>query len=84
MQDMHREVSTNIRTCGGTTKDFQSQFAFIKARPYSLYAAVLDEIVRSIQEDVPWCILLSDDIVLVDETKEGVNLKLERWKQELQ
>ena len=31
VQDIYQEVKTNVRTCGGATKDFQSQLTFIKA-----------------------------------------------------
>ena len=33
---------------------------------------------------MPWCMLFVDDIVLVDETKEGVNTKLEIWRKILE
>ena len=38
---------------------------------------LLDELTRAIQDEIPWCILFADDIVLVDETRAGVNAKLD-------
>jgi hypothetical protein len=42
-----------------------------------LFALVIDEVTRDIQGDIPWCLLFTDDVVLVDESREGVNKKLE-------
>ena len=42
-----------------------------------LFAIVMDELTRAIQDKIPWCMLFADDIVLVDETTAGVNVKLE-------
>ena len=39
----------------------------------------MDELTTRIQLEVPWCMLFVDDIVLVDESRDGVNAKLERW-----
>lgn len=39
----------------------------------------MDELTKSTQEKVPWCILFWYDIVLVNETKNWVNTKLEIW-----
>jgi hypothetical protein len=50
--------------------------------PY-LFALVIDEVTRDIQGDIPWCMLFVDDVVLVDESREGVNRKLELWRQTL-
>ena len=41
-----------------------------------LFAIVMDEITKSLHEEIPWCMLFADDIVLIDETKEWVNIKL--------
>jgi len=41
---------------------------------------VIDELTRAIQDEIPWYILFADDIVLVDETRAGVNVKLELWR----
>ncbi|PHT48085.1 Phosphoenolpyruvate carboxylase 4 [Capsicum baccatum] len=34
--------------------------------------------------EVPWCMLFTDDVVLIDESREGVNNKLEIWRQTLE
>lgn len=49
-----------------------------------LFALVLDELTRLIQEEVPCCMLVVDDIVLIDETKDGVNAQLELWRDDLE
>ena len=43
--------------------------------PY-LFALVIDEVTRDIQGDIPCCLIFADDVVLVDECREGVNRKL--------
>ena len=40
----------------------------------------MDELTRGNQDELPWSILFADDIVLIDEIREGVNDKLERWR----
>ena len=44
----------------------------------------MDELIAHIQEEVPWCMLFADDIVLVDELRNGMNVKLKRWPQALE
>jgi hypothetical protein len=39
---------------------------------------------RDIQVDIPWCILFADDVVLVDDSRMGVNSKLELWRKILE
>ena len=51
--------------------------------PY-LFALVMDEVTRDIQGDIPWCMLFTDDVVLVDESQARVNRKLELWRQTLE
>ena len=36
----------------------------------------MDEVTRGIQGDIPWCMLFADDVVLVDDSRTGVNRKL--------
>jgi hypothetical protein len=44
----------------------------------------MDEITKDIQEDIPWCMLFADDVVLIDESRIGVNQKLKLWRQTLE
>ena len=39
----------------------------------------MGELTKGIQDELPWCMLFADDIILIDETRQGVNDKLKRW-----
>jgi hypothetical protein len=43
----------------------------------------MDEVTRDIQGGIPWC-MLADDVVLVDESRTGVDQKLELWRRTLE
>jgi hypothetical protein len=45
-----------------------------------LFTLVMDEVTRDIQCGISWCMLFADDVVLVDESRTGVNQKLELWR----
>ena len=79
IRDMYEGVVTNIRTYGGLTDEFPITIGLHQGSTLSpfFFAIVMDEITKNIYEDIPWCLLFIDDIVLIDETKEGVNKKLE-------
>jgi hypothetical protein len=49
-----------------------------------LFALVMDEVIRDIQDGIHWCILFTDDVVLVDESRTGVDRKLELWRRTLE
>ena len=51
--------------------------------PY-LFALVMDEVIRDIQGNIPWCMLFANDVVLVDKSRTGVNKKLELWRETLE
>jgi len=44
----------------------------------------MDELTKGIQDELPCCILFTDDIILVEETREEVNGKLERLRHTLE
>ena len=44
-----------------------------------LFTIVMDELTEGIHYEVPWCIVFADNIVLIDETRDGLNNKLELW-----
>src|SRR5688572_17107910 len=83
---MYDKVVTNVRTTDGDTNVFPINIGLhqgLALNPY-LFALVIDEVTRDIQGDIPWCMLFVDDVVLVDESREGVNRKLELCRQSLQ
>ncbi|XP_070001984.1 uncharacterized protein [Nicotiana sylvestris] len=48
-----------------------------------LFALAMDVLTHYIEGDVSWCMLLVDDIVLIDKTHCEVNDRLELWRQAL-
>ena len=78
-EDMYNGVVANVRTCGGKTSDFSITIGLHQGSALSplLFFIVMDELTRAIQDEIKWCMLFADDIVLIDETRAGVNAKLE-------
>jgi len=85
IKDMYDGVVTNVRTYGGITSDFFITIGLHQESALSpfLFVKVMDELTLAIQDEIPWCLLFVDDIVLVDETRARVNVKLELWRQTL-
>jgi hypothetical protein len=86
IKDMYDNVVTSVRISGGDTNDFPINIGLHQGsalNPY-LFALVMDEVTRDIQGGIPWCMLLADDVVLVDESKTGVDQKLELWRRTLE
>ena len=79
IKDLYDGVVANVRTCGGIISDFSISIGLHQGSVLSpfLFAIVMDELTRAIQDEIPWCMLFADDIVLVDETRARVNAKLE-------
>ena len=76
---------TTVRTVVWETNDFPITIGLHQGstlNPY-LFALIIDELTRHMQDMVPWCMLFADDIVLVAETKVEVNAKLELWREAL-
>ncbi|GJZ48686.1 ataxia telangiectasia mutated family protein [Tanacetum coccineum] len=51
--------------------------------PY-LFTLIIDELSKGIQESIPWCLISADDIVLVSDTPDGLNGRLEQWREMLE
>ena len=86
IKDMYDKVVTSVRITDGDTNVFTINIILHKGSTLSpyLFALVIDEVTMDIQGDIPWCMLFVDDVVLVDESREGVNRKLELWRQTLE
>jgi len=83
---MYEVVRMRIRISGEDMDDFLIDIKFYQGSTLSLFlfTMVMDELTKEIQHKVPWCTLFVDAIVLINKTKDGVNPKLERWRDTLE
>ena len=44
----------------------------------------MDEHTKGTQDEVPWCVLFTDDIVLIEETRDGLNNMSKQWRHTLE
>ncbi|GKD20537.1 retrovirus-related pol polyprotein LINE-1 [Tanacetum coccineum] len=82
IQDMYEGARTCVRTPTGNTEYFPVNVGLHQGSaicPY-LFALILDKLTKGIQESIPWCLIFADDIMLVSETPQGLNGRLEQWK----
>ena len=83
---MYKDATMFIWTYDGDTTDFPINIGLHQGSALSpwLFALVMDEVTRDIQDDIPWCMLFANDVVLVDKSRAGVNRKLEMWRRTLE
>ncbi|KAF3650530.1 Syntaxin-81 [Capsicum annuum] len=86
IKDMYSGGKTRVTTTGGDSDHFPVETVLHQGSTLSpfLFALVMDALTRSIQGEVPWCMLFADDVVLIDEMRKGVNDELEVWRQTLE
>jgi Reverse transcriptase (RNA-dependent DNA polymerase) len=82
IKDMYTNVVTCVRACDGESDTFSIKIGLHQGSilsPY-IFTLVMDEITNDIQGDIPWYMLFTDDVVLIDESRIVVNQKLELWR----
>jgi len=86
IKDMYEGGRTSVRMPGGITNDFFVGMGLHQGSALGpcLLTLVMDELTGEIQDVLPWCMLFADDIVLIDEARQGVNDKLERLRHTLE
>ena len=64
IKDMYDGVVANVRTCGGITSDFSIIIGLHQGSVLSpfLFATVIDELTKAIQDEISGCMLFADDI----------------------
>jgi hypothetical protein len=79
---MYDNVVTSVQTSDGDTNDFLINIGMHQGLSLSsyLFALVMDEVTIDIQGGIPWCMLFAYDVVLVDESRTGVDQKLKLWR----
>ncbi|XP_022007937.1 uncharacterized protein LOC110907234 [Helianthus annuus] len=77
-----RGLSGNVCAPVGDTNFFPVELGLHQGSALSLFlfAVVLDELSKLIQETVPWRMLSADNIVLITETKQCLNMRVEEWR----
>jgi hypothetical protein len=76
---MYDNVVTSVRTSDRDTNEFSINIGLHQGSALSpyLFALVMDEVTRDIQGGIAWCMLIADDVILVDESRTEVDQKLE-------
>jgi Reverse transcriptase (RNA-dependent DNA polymerase) len=86
IKDIYINIVTYFRACDGESDTLPIKIGLHQGSvlsPY-IFTLVMDKIKKDIQGDILWCILFADDVVLIDESRIGVNQKLELWRQTLE
>ena len=80
---MYEGVMTCVRTIDGETCKFPINMGVHQGSTFSSYffTLVLDEVTKHLHEQIPQCMLFADNIVLSDETIDGINYKLDCWRE---
>ncbi|GJR27882.1 retrovirus-related pol polyprotein LINE-1 [Tanacetum coccineum] len=86
INDMYDGAKTRVRSSMGNTEFFPVEVGLHQGSAISpyLFTLILDELSRGIQENIPWSIVFADDIVLVAESTDGLNMRLESWRRALE
>ncbi|KAK3866891.1 hypothetical protein Pcinc_027601 [Petrolisthes cinctipes] len=76
------EAKTRVRSAVGTTESFPVKVGLHQRSaltPY-LFNLLMDVLVEEVTKEAPWSMHFADDIVLVSESDEELQGKLELWK----
>ncbi|GKC33764.1 retrovirus-related pol polyprotein LINE-1 [Tanacetum coccineum] len=79
-EDKYEGARTCVRTPTENSEYFSVDVELHQGSTISsyLFALILDELSRGIQESIPWCLIFADDIVLVSDIPDGLNGRLEQ------
>ncbi|GJS97370.1 ataxia telangiectasia mutated family protein [Tanacetum coccineum] len=86
IKDMYDGAKTRVRISMGNTEFFPIEVGLHQGSAISpyLFALILDELSQGIQENIPWSMVFADDIMLVAESENGLNMRLESWRRALE
>ncbi|XP_070017088.1 uncharacterized protein [Nicotiana sylvestris] len=86
IKNMYDGAKTRVMTVGGDSGHFLVVMGLHQGFALSpfLFALVMDALTHHVQGEVPWCMIFADDTVLIEETRSGVNERLEVWRQALE
>ena len=78
---MYEGSETVMRCAVGTTESFKIKVGLHQGSALSpfLFAVIMDRLTDEVRRETSWTILLADDIVICEETREEVERRLESW-----
>nr|GEZ84685.1 retrovirus-related Pol polyprotein LINE-1 [Tanacetum cinerariifolium] len=79
-------AETRVRSSMGNTKFFPVEVGLHQGSAISpyLFALILDKLLRGIQGNIPRSMVFADDIVLVAESTDALNMRLESYRKALE
>ncbi|KAK3570874.1 hypothetical protein QTP86_029388, partial [Hemibagrus guttatus] len=82
VQDMYERSRTVVRCAVGQTEEFNVEVGLHQGSALSpfLFAIVMDHLSEEVRQESPWTMMFADDIVICSESREQVEVNLERWR----
>lgn len=86
MFEREKGAKTRVRSGAGMTDTFGVGVGLHQGSALNpfLFNIVFDVLTMNVREGTPWDMMYADDVVLVGESKEGVELRLEEWRSALE
>ncbi|XP_037773627.1 uncharacterized protein LOC119569633 [Penaeus monodon] len=86
IQETYKNVTTKLRCTLGMTDGVEVKVGLHQGSALSpkLFNVIMDVMTEEVREEPPLCILYADDIVLVAETKQELQRKMEGWRTALE
>ena len=74
VRDMYRDCKTCVKSASGMSNSSGVKIGVHQGSALSpyLFILVLDEILKGVVKDVPWCMLFADDMIVIADTAEEV------------
>ncbi|KAK3552305.1 hypothetical protein QTP86_010101 [Hemibagrus guttatus] len=82
VQDMYDRSRTVVRCAVGQTEEFNVEVGLHQGSALSpfLFAIVMDQLSEEVRQESPWTMMFADNIVICSESREQVEVNLERWR----
>ncbi|KAK3568025.1 hypothetical protein QTP86_028617 [Hemibagrus guttatus] len=82
VQDMYERSRTVVRCAVGQTEEFNVEVGLHQGSALSpfLFAIVMDQLSEEVRQESPWTMMFAEDIVICSESREQVEVNLERWR----
>ncbi|KAK3553750.1 hypothetical protein QTP70_009196 [Hemibagrus guttatus] len=82
VQDMYERSRTVVRCAVGQTEELNVEVGLHQGSALSpfLFAIVMDQLSEEVRQESPWTMMFADDIVICSESREQVEVNLERWR----